>query len=165
VGQWRVSKTLHVICTNVSEHTQNRQMNKCLREKLDTWDLKSVFLTISFLSIGVFLFFYFTDIRDRFRQGDKEEFKGETEAEIISAEPIDRIKQSKWNGTEILVDSYKILYIYKVDGREFQSTDIVPVTTKNSRHLKTILDRKAKDTFLVRFDLKDPDKSILIERE
>jgi len=138
-------------------------MNKWIREKLDTWDLKSVFLTILFLSIGVFLFFYFTDIRDRFRQDDKEEFKGETEGEIISAEPIDRIKQSKWKGTEILVDSYKILYSYKVDGREFHSTDIIPLTTKNEKYLRTILDRKANDTFHVRFDLKDPDKSILIE--
>jgi hypothetical protein len=140
-------------------------MNKWLSEKLDTWDLKSVFLTILFLSISVFLFFYFTDIRDRFRQGDKDEFKGQTQGEIISAEPIDRIKQSKWKGTEILVDSYKILYSYKVDGREFQSTDIIPVTTMNARHLKAILDRKANDTFLVRFDLKHPDKSILIESE
>jgi hypothetical protein len=140
-------------------------MNKWIREKLDTWDLKSVFLTILFLSIGVFLFFYFTDIRDRFRQDDKEEFKGQTEGEIISAEPIDRIKQSKWKGTEILVDSYEIVYRYKVDGREFQSTDIIPKTTKNERYLKTILGRRPTDTFIVRFDLKDPDKSILIGSE
>ena len=140
-------------------------MNKWLREKLDTWDLKSVFLTILFLSIGVFLFFYFTDIRDRFRQDDKEEFKGQTEGKIISTKPIDRIKQSKWKGTEILVDSYKILYSYKVDGREFQNTDIIPLTTKNEKYLKSILERKTNDIFLVRFDLKHPDKSILIESE
>ena len=140
-------------------------MNKWIREKLDTWDLKSVFLTILFLSIGVFLFFYFTDIRDRFRQDDKEEFKGQTEGEIISAEPIDRIKQSKWKGTEILVDSYEIRYRYNVDGLEFESTDIIPKTPKNGKYLNTILDRKATDTFIVRFDLKDPDKSILIESE
>jgi hypothetical protein len=140
-------------------------MNKWIREKLDTWDLKSFFLTILFLSIGVFLFLYFTGIRDRFRQDDKEEFKGQTEGEIISVEPIDRIKQSKWKGTEIFVDSYKILYTYKVDGKIFQSTDVVPRTTKNEKFLKAILDRKASDTFLVRFNLKDPDKSILIESE
>jgi hypothetical protein len=138
-------------------------MNKWLREKLDAWDLKSIFLTIFFFSIGVFLFLYFTDIRDRFRQYDKEEFKGQTEGEIISTEPINRIKQSKWKGTEILVDSYKILYSYKVDGREFQSTDIIPLTTKNEKYLRTILDRKTNDTFIVSFDLKDPGKSILIE--
>jgi hypothetical protein len=51
-------------------------MNKWLREKLDTWDLRSVFLIIAFMSIGVFVFLYFTDIRDRFRQDDKDEFKG-----------------------------------------------------------------------------------------
>jgi len=140
-------------------------MNKWLREKLDTWDLKSVFLTILFLSIGVFLFFYFTDIRDRFRQGDQDDFKGQTVGEIISVEPIDRIKQSKWKGTEILVDSYEILYRYQVDGREFQSTDIIPRTTMNEKQLKKILDRKSADTFIVHFDLKDPDKSILVESE
>ena len=137
--------------------------NKWIRERLDAWDLKSVFLTFSFLFIGVFLFFYFTDIRDRFRQDDKEEFKGQTEGKIISAEPVDRIKQSKWKGTEILVDSYKILYSYKVDEREFQSTDIIPLTTKNKKYLKTILDRKTHDTFHVHFDLDNPDKSILVE--
>lgn len=140
-------------------------MKKWIREKVDTWDLKSLFLTIIFLSIGAFLFFYFTDIRDRFRQEDKDKFKGKTKCEIVSAEPIHRIKQSKWKGTEILVDSYKILYSYKIDGQEFQSTDIIPLTTKNEKYLKKILDRKAGDTFLVRFDLKDPDKSILIESE
>lgn len=140
-------------------------MNKWIREKLETWDLKSVFLTILFSAIAVFLFFYFTDIRDRFRQDDKEEFKGETQGEIISAEPIHRIKQIKWNGTEIIVDSCKILYSYEVDGREFQSTDIIPLTAKNEKLLKMILGRKSNDTFLVHFDLKDPDKSILIESE
>jgi hypothetical protein len=139
-------------------------MNKWLREKLDTWDLKSLFLTIFFLSIGVFLFFYFTDdIRDRFRQDDKDEFEGQTEGEIISVEPIDRVKQSKWKGTEIFVDSYKILYRYKVDGREYQSTDIIPLTTKNEKFIRTILYKKKNETFLVRFDLRDPDESVLSE--
>lgn len=140
-------------------------MKKWRREKLDTWDLKSVFLTILFLSIGAFLFFYLNDIRDGFRQDKKAEFKGRAEGEIISAEPIDRIKQSKWKGTEILVDSYKILYSYKVEGREFQDTDVIPLTAKNKKFLKAILNRKATDTFLVCFDLKNPDKSILIDRE
>lgn len=138
-------------------------MNKKLTEKFDAWDLKSLFMTIFFLSIGVFLFFYFTDIRNRFRQDDKGEFKGQTVGEIISAEPIDRIKQSKWKGTEIFVDSYKILYRYKVDGREFQGTDIVPRTTKNEKFIKTVLSRRASDTFLVRYDLTDPYESVLIE--
>jgi hypothetical protein len=140
-------------------------MNKWIREKLDSWDLKSVFQTIIVLSICVSLFLYFNYIRDRFRQEDKDEFKGQTEGQIISAEPIERIKQSKWKGTEIVLDSYKILYSYKVNGQEFQSTDIIPLTTKNHKYLKKILDRKASDTFMVRFDLKDPEKSILIENE
>jgi len=140
-------------------------MNKWIKEKLDTWDLKSVFLTILFFSIGVSLFFYFTEIRDRVRLGDQNKFKGEAEGEIISAKPVDRIKQSKWKGTEILVDSYEILYSYKVGGRQFQSIDIIPLTTKNEQYLKKILDRKASDTFIVHFDLKDPDKSILAESE
>lgn len=138
-------------------------MNKWIREKLDTWDLKSLFLTIFFLSIGIFLYFYFADIRDRFRQDNKEKFKGQTEGEIISAEPIDRIKQSKWKGTEILVDSYRVLYKYKVDGVEFQSTDIIPNMPMNEKYLKEILGRNSNETFLVRFDLKDPNKSILSE--
>jgi len=141
-------------------------MNKWLREKLDTWDLKSALLTtILFLSIGVLLFFYFTDMRDRFRQEDKDEFKGRTEGEIISIEPIDRIRQSKWKGTQIFVDSYNVRYKYKVDRREFQSTDVIPLTEKNEKHLKKILERKSSDTFMVYFDLKDPDKSILVESE
>jgi heme/copper-type cytochrome/quinol oxidase subunit 1 len=140
-------------------------MNKWIREKLDTWDLKSVFLTIIALSIFTFLFFYLTDIRDRRRQKNKEEFKEQTEAKVISAEPIDRITQSKWKGTQIVVDSYKIQYTYKVDGQEFQNIDLIPLTTKNKRYLATILDRKPNDIFSVRFDLNDPGKSILTESE
>jgi hypothetical protein len=140
-------------------------MNKWIKEKLDTWDLKSIFLTIVFLSIGVFLFFYFPGIRDGFRQEDQEEFKGKTECKIIAAEPIDRIKQSKWKGTEIFIDSYRILYSYKVNEREFQGTDIIPLTTKNEKYIKTVLNRKADDPFLVHFDLNDPGKSVLIETE
>ena len=98
-------------------------MNKKLREKFDSWDIKSLLLTIAFFSIGIFLFLYFTDIRQRFRQGDKEEFKGQTRGEIISIEPIERMKQTKWKGTEILIDSYKIVYSYSVNEERFQKTD------------------------------------------
>lgn len=129
------------------------------------WDLKSTFLTISFLVIGAFLFFFFTDIRDRFREDDKDKFRGKTDGKIISVEPIERIKQSKWQGTEIFVDSYKIVYSYVVEGQVFKSTDVIPLTMKNKKHLQAILDRKANDSFAVQFDLNDPDKSILIGTE
>lgn len=76
-------------------------MNKRIREKLDAWDFKSVGLTIIFFSIALFLFFYFTDIRDRFRSNDKEKFKGQTTGEIIDVQKIERISQSKWSGTKI----------------------------------------------------------------
>jgi len=114
-------------------------MNKRLREKLDSWDLKSLFLTILFLSIGLFLFFYFTDIRDRFRTEDKEKFKGQITGEIVSVEKAERITQSKWNGTKIYVDSYKVTYRYNVEGHTYQSVDIIPLTTTNQKLLTGIL--------------------------
>lgn len=140
-------------------------MNKRLKEKLDSWDLKSFFLTILFLSIGLFLFFYFTDIRDRFRTEDKEKFKGQITGEIISVEKAERISQSKWNGTKIYVDSYKVTYRYIVSGQKYQSVDVIPLTTTNQKLLTRILERGTNNDCTVRFDTEDPSKSLLIESE
>jgi hypothetical protein len=140
-------------------------MNKRIREKLDSWDLKSVFLTILFLSIGLFLFFYFTDLRDRFKTEDKEQFKGQTTGQIMSVEKSDRITQSKWNGTKIYVDSYKVKYQFQYQGEVFENIDIIPVTIKNETLLTEILGRGASDICIVKFDTDDPKKSLLIESE
>jgi hypothetical protein len=140
-------------------------MNKRLRETLDSWDLKSVFLTLLFLSIGLFLFFYFTDIRDRFRKEEKEKFKGQTTGEIMKVEKAERISQSKWNGTKIYVDSYKVTYRYNIEGLSFQSTDIIPLTTTNQKLLTGILERGTNAICVVKFDTDNPKKSLLIESE
>ena len=142
-----------------------RQMKKKIRETLDSWDLKSVFLTICFLLIGLFLFFYFTDIRDRFRTEDKEKFKGRTTGQITSVDKTDRIAQSRWNGTKIYVDSYRLTYLFQYEGEVFENIDIIPVTIKNETLLAEILDRGATDGCTVRFDTDDPNKSLLIESE
>lgn len=140
-------------------------MNKKLKEKLESLDLKSALLTVIFFLIAIFLFYYFTDIRERFRQEDKEEFKGQTTGEIISIEPIERMKQTKWKGTEIFIDSYKVMYSYDANGQIFQKTDLLPLTIKNEKFIKQILDRETTDLFIVRFDEDDPSKSILIEND
>jgi hypothetical protein len=138
-------------------------MNKTIREKLDSWDLKSLLLTIILFSIGILLVYYFTDIRDRFRQGDEEKFKGQTKGQVISIEPIERMTQGKWKGTQIFIDSYKVLYNYTINGHAFEKTDIIPVSAKNQKFIKKILDRGTNDTFTVRFDLTNPEKSLLVE--
>jgi len=139
-------------------------MNKKLKETFESWDFKSILLIVAFVFIGTFLFFYFTDIRERFRQQDKAEFKGQTIGEIISTEPIERMKQTKWKGTEIFIDSYKVVYSYDVNGQNFRKTDFIPLTSKSEKFIKEILDRKPTDKFVVRFDTSDPEKSILVER-
>jgi hypothetical protein len=139
-------------------------MNKRLREKIDSWDLKSFFLTILFLSIGLFLFFYFTDIRDRFRTEDKEKFKGLTTGVIIKVEKAERISQSKWNGTKIYVDSYKVTYMFNVQEQAFQNTDIIPLTAANQNLLTEILECRTNNVCVVKYDTDDPNKSIIGER-
>jgi hypothetical protein len=140
-------------------------MNKRLKEKLDSWDLKSFFLTIVFLSIALFLFFYFTDIRDRFRTEDKENFKGRTTGEIIKVEKADRISQSKWNGTKIYVDSYRVTYMFNVQGQAIQNTDIIPLTTLNQKLITKILERGTNNVCVVKYDTDDPNRSIIVEGE
>jgi hypothetical protein len=140
-------------------------MNKRLREKFDSWDLKSFFLTILFLSIGLFLFFYFTDIRDRFRIEHKEKFKGQTTGEILKVEKADRISQSKWNGTKIYVDSYKVTYRFNILGQAFQNTDIIPLTIVNQKLLTEIVERGTNNVCAVKYDTDDPNRSIIVEKE
>jgi hypothetical protein len=142
-----------------------RCMNKRIREKIDSWDLKSLFLTILFLSIGFFLFFYFTDIRDRFRTEDKGKLKGQTTGEIINVEKLERISQSKWNGTKIYIDSYKVTYRYNIQGQTYQNIDIIPLTTTNQKLLTGILEIGTNNICVVKFDIDDPSKSLLIESE
>lgn len=138
-------------------------MNKRLKEKLDSWDFKSFFLTILFFSIGLFLFFYFTGIRDRFRTDDKEKFKGQTSGQIVKVEKADRISQSKWNGTKIYVDSYRVTYRFDVDEQVFENTDIIPLTTVNQQLLTKILERGTNNNCVVKYDTDNPHKSIIVE--
>ena len=140
-------------------------MNKKLREKFDSWDLKSFFLTFAFLVIGLFVFFYFSNIRDRYRTEDEEEFKGLAIAEIISIEKMDRMTQNRVNGTKIYTDSYKVHYRFETNGLVFESTDIVPVTGKNKKLLTEILKTKDRNTCKVKFDTDDPNKSLLVKSE
>lgn len=140
-------------------------MNKKFREKLDSWDLRSLLLTVTFFLICIFLFFFFIDFRERFRQASKKEFKGQTNGQIISIEPIEVLTQSKWKGANITVDRYQVLYSYTVDGQTYKKADLIPTSTKNQKFIKKLLDRGPTDTFLVKFDLKDPEKSILIDSE
>jgi hypothetical protein len=140
-------------------------MNKRLREKLDSWDLKSFFLTILFLSIGLFLFFFFSDIRGRFRTEDEGKFKGQVTGEIVDVVKAERISQSKWNGTNIYVDSYKVTYRYNVEGQRYESIDIIPLTTTNQKLLTGILLRGTSNKCTVKYDKDDPSKSLLVKSE
>jgi hypothetical protein len=139
-------------------------MNKKLKEKLDSWDLKSAILTIAFLSIALFALVYFTGFRERIRRNKIDEFKGQATGEILSIEKIDRMTQSKWKGTKIYIDSYKVSYQFRVAGRIFKNTDFIPVTAKNLKLLSKIL-KKESTICLVKFDTDDPNKSILVESE
>jgi hypothetical protein len=89
-----------------SNETKNEQMNKKLKEKLESLDLKSALLTAIFFLIAIFFLYFFPDIRERLRQEEKIEYAGQTTGEIHSIEPIERLKQTKWKGTEIFIDSY-----------------------------------------------------------
>lgn len=140
-------------------------MNRKIREAFDSLDLKSLFLTILFLFIGVMIYYYFSDIRDRFRTKEEEVLKGQTQGQIIEVQKADRITQSKWNGTKIFVDSYKVFYHYDVNGKRFESMDIIPVTTKNQELLKTILEGGPDNSCFVKFDLEDPKRSLLVQGE
>jgi hypothetical protein len=137
-------------------------MNKKFKERLDSWDLRSLFLTIAFLAVAVALFFFFTGIRDRLRMSDAEKFRGLAKAEIISIKPFERIAQGR-KGTRISVDSYRITYRYNFQGQVFEGIDIIPVTTKNRKLIDQILKDGVNKFCSVRFDIGDPTKSILVE--
>ena len=143
-------------------------MNRKLREKLDSWDLKSVFWTLAIATIVATLLFFFsplyTDIRDIFRTKDNEEFKEQTEGEIISVEEIHGMSQGR-RGTRIYTDSYKVVYRFQANGQTFECTDIIPATFQNRKLLTQIIERKETNTCLIKFDTTDPNRSILIARE
>lgn len=141
-------------------------MIKRLREELDSWDLKSIFLTIFVIAAFVFIFFYFVvDIRDRSREKDGEQFKGVTTGEILSVEKADRITQGKRSGTRIFVDSYKVKYRFTYQNRIFEHVDVIPATTRNKKLLNEILNRGVNNLCIVRFDVGNPDRSLLMESE
>jgi hypothetical protein len=139
-------------------------MFKKIREALDYWDLKSFFVTViifgALLIIG--FFFFFSDIRDRFRTADKETFKGRTIATIISIKPIEIIKQGKYKGARIEVDSYEVSYSYNVHGQTFVDSDLIPLNAKNKKLLKELMDNRANDSIMVAFDVSTPRNSLLI---
>ena len=137
-------------------------MIKKIKEKIDSWDLKTVFQTSIALAVIFFIVFYLLTMRDRIRQEDEKEFKGQTTGQIISVTPKEMMSQTKSRGTEIYVDSYDVLYEYKVNGQLYQQTDNIPLTASNQKLLKKIL-KRSDETLLVAFDLNNPKKSILVE--
>jgi hypothetical protein len=138
-------------------------MNKKLREKLDSWDLRSLILTIIIFSLGIFLFYYFSDFRNRLRNDDNENFKGQTRGVVISMEPLQRISQGRY-GANISVDSYKVLYKYKVNNTEYSKIDYIPYSTvENQKFINKLMSRSPEENFFVKFDLENPNKSILIK--
>jgi hypothetical protein len=89
-------------------------MNKAIRERLDALDVKSIILTVT--TVAIFLYFYYGDVRDLFREREKHLYTGQATGQVISIEPIQRVTQSKWKGTRIFVDSYKVTYRYNANG-------------------------------------------------
>jgi len=140
-------------------------MDKWIKERFDSWDLKSLGLTVLILLILFFAWFYFSDIRDRFRTADQKTFKGRTRCEIIKIDTVESIRQSKYKGTRIDVDSYVVFYEYVVDGQTFEQSDLIPATAQNLTLLRQVLKRRPNETFVVKFDIEDPRKSRLIESE
>jgi hypothetical protein len=140
-------------------------MNKAIRERLDALDVKSLVLTVTFVTVAVLLYFYYGDVRDLFRAREKQLYTGVTTGQVISLEPIQRVTQSKWKGTKIFVDSYKVSYRYSINGVPYQSTDIMPVSVENDPLLKSLLAVKVNATCYVKFDTQNPKKSLIFERE
>ena len=141
---------------------KEQNVNKSIRERLDSWDLKSLLLTVFILLVGAFVIFYFSDLRDRLRNNEMDELKGRAKAEIISIEPVERITQGK-KGTRIFTDSYSILYTYTVNRQEYQKTDIVPVSKKNDKLITRILGRRPGEIFWLGYDLSKPGRSLLMD--
>ena len=141
------------------------KMLQRIKEQIDSWDFRSIFQTLVALFIIFFILFYFQNIRDKFRQGEREEFKGQAVGQVISIKPRERIDQTRTRGTEILVDSYDVLFQYRVSGKVYQGTDNIPSTGANRKLINDLLDEEKWDNVLVAFDLGDPGKSILIERK
>jgi len=140
-------------------------MNKAIRERLDALDVKSIILTVTFLTVAIFLFFYYGDVRDLFREREKQLYTGQTSGQVISIEPIQRVTQSKWKGTRIFVDSYKVSYRYNANGVSHESTDIIPVSVENDELLKSLLAVKINATCSVKFDTQNPKKSLIYRPE
>lgn len=159
----------HYICLGhiqgfvfVSRHIRKTSMQNKIRQRIDSWDLKSFMLTIVLVTVGVLTVYFFIDIRDRFRKSDEENFTGRAIGEIFLVEPIERITQTKWKGTQIFIDSYRIMYSFKVNGQTFKGMDMITVSLTNKKLLNKILQRQQSDRFTVKFNVIDPKKSILV---
>jgi hypothetical protein len=140
-------------------------MNKRIREKWESRDLKSALATIAVLVVALLVFFFFIDVRDRVRKEDEEKFAGQTTGEIIEVEKIWKMSQSRWSGTRIYIDGYKVTYTFNVHGKTFQDTDIIPLTTANQKLLSEILERGTNSICIVKFDVGDPNNSILVANQ
>ena len=140
---------------------------KKIREIFDSWDLKSLFTTLIILGILLILafLFYFPGFRDRFRQADKEAFKGRTIAMIISIKPIETIIQGKYKGTQIKVDGFEVSYSYSVNGQTFVDSDLIPLNGWNMKFLKELSNKQPNDTIMAAFDISAPKNSVLIESQ
>jgi len=78
-------------------------------------------------------------------------------------EPIQRMSQGRYGAT-ISIDSYKIIFKYKVSKIEYSNTNNITYSSiENQRFINKMMSRSPEENFFVKFDLDNPNKSILVE--
>jgi hypothetical protein len=137
---------------------------KSLRERLESWDIKSLFLAIGVIGILFAIKLLLGDsVTDILREYEQGHFTGTAKGEVIAVEPIEEMSQTRRRGTTITLTSYRVSYRFEINGKTFQHVDIIPVTAAYRKFLTSILERKEDAVFNVKFDVNDPLKSVLVQ--
>jgi uncharacterized protein YebE (UPF0316 family) len=123
-------------------------------------DWKSIAWVIGVLLILVGLGI-FVRLPEIIRNHRTSNYEGTTVGVIRELKENTRLKQGL-DGTDFVIESYSVDYYFQLNGVTYNRTDIIPATADNYNRLKKILTGNNNRAVKIKYDLKNPTRSLLI---
>lgn len=95
------------------------------------------------------------------RTAKLEKYKRWSVGKVISVEQKVTTKQGRY-GNEVIVDHYVVKFTYSVNGKQFEATNSLDGTNKNTYYLNKIAKSDYEMSILVRYDVEKPSHALIV---
>lgn len=95
------------------------------------------------------------------RTAKLEKYKGESTGNIISVEQKITTRQGH-DGNKVVVDRYVVQFTYSVNGKQYEATNSIRGTHKNTYYLNKVAKSNYEMPVLIRYDVENPSRSLIV---